>query len=112
MAEIRKLIVATEADEIRLGTFLRLLAATGMRRDEACALRWAEVDPVPVSFAPVRLASLNPTAFMLAPVKDAAVVKSKGLSGPKSPPLRSAESVVAPGKKWPPAATSADCCWG
>jgi len=45
LAEVRKLIAAAEADEIRLGAFLRLLAATGMRRGEACALRWADIDP-------------------------------------------------------------------
>lgn len=44
LGEIRALIAVAEAEEVRLGTFLRLLAATGMRRGEACALRWADVD--------------------------------------------------------------------
>ncbi|MGH9109456.1 MAG: tyrosine-type recombinase/integrase [Acidimicrobiales bacterium] len=42
--EIRDLIAAAEADDVRFGVFLRLLAATGMRRGEACALRWSDVD--------------------------------------------------------------------
>ena len=30
--------------DIRIAVFVRLLAATGMRRGEACALRWSDVD--------------------------------------------------------------------
>jgi integrase len=42
-AEVRALIAAAEEDCVRLGAFMRLLAATGMRRGEACALRWSDV---------------------------------------------------------------------
>jgi integrase len=30
--------------DVRIAVFVRLLAATGMRRGEACALRWSDVD--------------------------------------------------------------------
>lgn len=43
-AEVRSLIAAAEVDDIRFGVFLRLLAATGLRRGEACALRWSDVN--------------------------------------------------------------------
>lgn len=43
--EVRQLLaVAAEEDDPRFGCFLRILAATGMRRGEACALRWSDVD--------------------------------------------------------------------
>ncbi len=35
---------ADDREDIRFSTFLRLLAATGMRRGEACALRWSDID--------------------------------------------------------------------
>lgn len=44
VAEVRTLIAAAEVVDIRFGVFLRLLAATGMRRGEACALRWSDVN--------------------------------------------------------------------
>lgn len=44
VAEVRALIRAAEAEDIRIGAFLRLLAATGLRRGEACALRWSDID--------------------------------------------------------------------
>ena len=42
--EVQALLVAAEAADLRLAVFLRVLAATGMRRGEACALRWSDVD--------------------------------------------------------------------
>lgn len=42
--EVRALIAAAEAEDLRVGVFVRLLAATGMRRGEACALRWTDLD--------------------------------------------------------------------
>ncbi|MGH8980696.1 MAG: tyrosine-type recombinase/integrase [Acidimicrobiales bacterium] len=42
--EVRALIAAGEAQDIRFGVLVRLLAATGMRRGEACALRWSDID--------------------------------------------------------------------
>jgi integrase len=42
--EVRKLLAAADTHDERFGPFLRLLAATGMRRGEACALRWWDID--------------------------------------------------------------------
>lgn len=44
LGEVRALIAAAEAEDIRSGVFIRLLVATGMRRGEACALRWSDID--------------------------------------------------------------------
>jgi integrase len=44
VAEVRALISAAEEEDVRFGVFLRLLAATGMRRGEACALRWSDIN--------------------------------------------------------------------
>ncbi len=43
--EVRRLLAAgRDDDDPRMGPFVRLVAATGMRRGEACALRWNDVD--------------------------------------------------------------------
>ena len=42
--EIRALLAVAEADDLRVAIFLRVLAATGIRRGEACALRWSDLD--------------------------------------------------------------------
>jgi integrase len=42
--EVRALLTAAEEGDQRIVTFLRLLAATGLRRGEACALRWNDID--------------------------------------------------------------------
>lgn len=42
--EVRALIAAAESLGPRIAAFLRVLAATGMRRGEACALRWGDLD--------------------------------------------------------------------
>lgn len=44
LAEVRKLLAASDNEEIRVAVFFRLLAATGIRRGEACALRWSDLD--------------------------------------------------------------------
>jgi integrase len=44
LEEVRALLAAAEPGDPRISTFLRLLAATGLRRGEACALRWSDVD--------------------------------------------------------------------
>lgn len=44
LCEVQALLRAAEDEDVRLGAFMRLLAATGMRRGEACALRWSDVD--------------------------------------------------------------------
>jgi len=42
--EIRRLLAAAQDQDMRIAVFLRLLAATGLRRGEACALRWSDID--------------------------------------------------------------------
>ncbi|HLG66509.1 MAG TPA: site-specific integrase [Acidimicrobiales bacterium] len=42
--EVRAVIAATAGQDLRYAVALRVLAATGMRRGEACALRWSDVD--------------------------------------------------------------------
>jgi integrase len=44
LAEVRALLSAAVDHDKRFGTFVRVVAATGMRRGEACALRWSDVD--------------------------------------------------------------------
>lgn len=42
--EVVRLVHAARDDDPRFGCFVLLLAATGMRRGEACALRWSDFD--------------------------------------------------------------------
>jgi integrase len=42
--EVRKILTAVPQDNVRLAAFLRLVAATGMRRGEACGVRWNDLD--------------------------------------------------------------------
>lgn len=42
--EVHRLLAAAEADDAHFFAFLRVIAATGMRRGEACALRWTDLD--------------------------------------------------------------------
>lgn len=44
VAEVQALLKAAEADDERMAAFVRVIAATGMRRGEACGLRWSCVD--------------------------------------------------------------------
>jgi integrase len=44
LAEVRAILTATAAHDERFGAFVRLVAATGVRRGEACALRWSDID--------------------------------------------------------------------
>jgi integrase len=43
-AEVLGILAAAEHEDLRVATFMRLVTATGMRRGEACALRWSDVD--------------------------------------------------------------------
>ena len=43
--EVRDLLRAAAAEDVRLEAFIRVVAATGARRSEVCALRWNEIDP-------------------------------------------------------------------
>ncbi len=42
--EVRSLLIASMAFGNRLHSFIAVVASTGMRRGEACALRWSDVD--------------------------------------------------------------------
>jgi len=42
--EVLAILEAARFADPRLGALIRLVAATGMRRGEACALRWADID--------------------------------------------------------------------
>jgi len=42
--QVRELVAAAGAEDTEFGTYLWLLAATGCRRGEGCALRWSDVD--------------------------------------------------------------------
>jgi integrase len=42
--ELRSILAAADLDEPRLAVFIRLVAASGARRSEICALRWSDVD--------------------------------------------------------------------
>jgi integrase len=42
--EVRALLVTAHKRDPRMGVFLRVVAATGMRRGEACATRWSDID--------------------------------------------------------------------
>lgn len=44
-AEVLALLKVADDQDPRVATFIRLVAATGMRRGEACALRWDDIDP-------------------------------------------------------------------
>jgi len=44
VAEIQALLRAAKQYDDRFGAFLHVVAATGMRRGEACALRWIDID--------------------------------------------------------------------
>ncbi|MGO9456159.1 MAG: tyrosine-type recombinase/integrase [Acidimicrobiales bacterium] len=44
VAEVRSLLAAARAHDVRVHAFILLVAATGMRRGEACAIRWGDVD--------------------------------------------------------------------
>ena len=42
--EVRRLLISARALDMRYAACLRLVAATGVRRGEACALRWSNID--------------------------------------------------------------------
>lgn len=44
VAQVRDLLETARADDPDFGTYLWLLAATGCRRGEGCALRWSDID--------------------------------------------------------------------
>ncbi|MGP0107473.1 MAG: tyrosine-type recombinase/integrase [Acidimicrobiales bacterium] len=42
--EVRAILMVARAGDPRIAAFVRLVTATGLRRGEACALRWSDVD--------------------------------------------------------------------
>lgn len=44
LAAMQALLRAAAAQDERIGTFGRVVAATGMRRGMACTLRWSDID--------------------------------------------------------------------
>ncbi|MGH9123749.1 MAG: site-specific integrase [Acidimicrobiales bacterium] len=44
LEEVRALLSAAEELDLRLATFLRVIAAIGARRSEICALRWSDLN--------------------------------------------------------------------
>jgi integrase len=44
LAEVQAILTSAAKFDERFGAFVRLVAATGMRRGEACALRWTDID--------------------------------------------------------------------
>ena len=76
--EVRRLIATAERVDPSFGAALRLVAATGMRRGEVCALRWDDVD---LSDGTVRIGR--------------SVVTAKGGAVLKSPKTRASIRTVA-----------------
>jgi integrase len=44
LAEVLALLNAAKSEDERLAAFVRVIAASGMRRGEACGLRWSTID--------------------------------------------------------------------
>ncbi|MGH9150895.1 MAG: tyrosine-type recombinase/integrase [Acidimicrobiales bacterium] len=44
LTEVQSLLDAARSYDPRVGAFIRVVAATGARRGEACALRWSDID--------------------------------------------------------------------
>jgi integrase len=44
IADVQKILAAAFEENTEFGVFLHLVAASGARRGEACALRWADID--------------------------------------------------------------------
>jgi integrase len=72
LSEVQALLAAAiELEDPRVAAFIRVVAATGMRRGEACALRWSDID------------------FAIATVQvDESVIGSRGGASLKQPKTR------------------------
>ena len=77
-AEVQRLLAKARDLDLRFAACLRVIAATGVRRGEACALRWSDVD------------RKNGTVTI-----DESVVASQGGATVKSPKTRASIRVVA-----------------
>jgi integrase len=76
--EVRALLDAARSDGVRVAAFIRVVAATGARRGEICALRWSDIDW---------------TAGSL--ILDEATVMKRGGVGTKGPKTRASVRPVA-----------------
>jgi integrase len=78
LAEVQMILEAARNHDERFGAYVRIVAATGMRRGEACGLRWTDID------------------FQGAKVKiDESVISADGGAVVKSPKTRASIRTVA-----------------
>lgn len=76
--EVHRLLVGAQSLDPRINCILRLIVATGMRRGEACAIRWSDCD------------------LMLGTIRiDESIVANKGSATVKSPKTRASIRSVA-----------------
>jgi integrase len=106
--EVRRLLEAASAWDLRFAVYLRMIAATGMRRAEACALRWSDLDPkkgtvkVPViskrncepfhhrvKCTKAKSPALRHPSSQLAQLRPTTSVRLRGSQGPRPPPCQS-----------------------
>jgi integrase len=76
--EVQRLLVGAESLDPRISCILRLIVATGMRRGEACAIRWNDCD---LTLGTIRI--------------DESIVSNKGSATVKSPKTRASIRSVA-----------------
>ncbi len=76
--EVQRLLIASQSLDPRISCILRLIVATGMRRGEACAIRWDDCDLI---LGTVRI--------------DESIVSNKGSATVKSPKTRASIRSVA-----------------
>ena len=76
--EVQRLLVAAQSLDPRISCILRIIVATGMRRGEACAVRWNDCDLV---LGTIRI--------------DESIVSNKGSATVKSPKTRASIRSVA-----------------
>lgn len=93
LEELRALLAAAAELDPRYAACLRVIAATGMRRGEACALRWSDVDWVAGSVrVDESIVTANGGAVVKAP-KTRASIRSLTLDARTVAELRSLEGV-------------------
>jgi integrase len=78
LAEVLTILEAANAHDERFGAYVRVVAATGMRRGEACGLRWSDLD---LSKAELRI--------------DESVIAADGGAVVKSPKTRASIRTIA-----------------
>ncbi|WP_276942431.1 tyrosine-type recombinase/integrase [Ferrimicrobium acidiphilum] len=76
--EVHRLLVGAQSLDSRISCILRIIVATGMRRGEACAIRWSDCDLI---LGTIRI--------------DESIVSNKGSATVKSPKTRASIRSVA-----------------